>query len=235
MTQIAKVSEKDLKEMFNNFVHVGHRTQKWNPKMKKYLYGEFDGVHVINLEKTYDCLQRAIDFMSKSISEGKIILFVSTKPQTVKLIEELATSCGMPFVATKWIPGLLTNFATIKTRIKYLSDLKEQEASGEFDKYTKKEASMLRKTIEKLQASLGGVQNLKSKADVLFVVDVERDKIVVTEANKLNIPVVAFVDSNSDPKSVDYPIPANDDAMKSLKYLMGKIEESLKRKPKTTK
>lgn len=227
--------EKLLKEMFDNCVHIGHRTQKWNPKMKKFLYGELSGLHIINLEKTLNCLNDALAFMTKMISEARTILFVSTKPQSVKLVETLANNCNMPYVTQKWIPGLLTNFSTIKRRIKYLSDLKEQEASGEFEKYTKKEASTLKKTIDKLQTSLGGVQDMKKKPDAVFVVDVVRDKIVVQEANKLGLPVIAFIDSNSDPKSVNYPIPANDDAMKSLKYLLGKIGEVLKKKPTKTK
>ncbi|MBD3360336.1 30S ribosomal protein S2 [Candidatus Peregrinibacteria bacterium] len=228
--------DKQIAEkMFDNAVHIGHHTQKWNPRMKKFLYGEMDGIHIINLEKTIKYFEEAISFMSKLFSEGKIILFVSTKPQTVKIVEELANSCSMPYVTVKWIPGLLTNYSTIKRRIKYLADLKEQESSGEFEKYTKKEASSLRKTIEKLETSLGGVQNLKSMPDAVFVVDVYRDEIVVKEANKLGIPVVGLVDSNSDPSLVDYPIPANDDALKSLGYLLKKIEESLKKKPAKTK
>jgi small subunit ribosomal protein S2 len=227
--------EKLLKEMFDNAVHVGHRTQKWNPKMKKYLYGELSGLHVIDLAKTLECFNDALAFMSKTISEGKTVLFVSTKPQSVKLIEDLAGGCNMPYVTQKWIPGLLTNFPTVKRRIKYLADLKEQEATGEFEKYTKKEASSLKKTIDKLQTSLGGVQNLRKKPDAVFVVDVVRDKIVVKEANKLKIPVIALIDSNSEPSTVDYPIPANDDAMKSLRFLLGKIGEVLKSKPSKSK
>lgn len=232
-------TDKTVKDMFANAVHVGHRTQKWNPKMKKMLYGEKSGFHVINLEKTVENLEKALKFMSKMSSEGKTILFVSTKPQSVKLVEDLAKGCKMPYVVQKWIPGLLTNFPTLKTRIKYLADLKEQEASGEFEKYTKKEASSLKKTINKLETALGGVQNLKDTPDAVFVVDIIRDAIVVKEANKLGIPVVALVDSNADPGVVNYPIPANDDALKSLTYLLGRVEEVLKgpkpkAKPKPT-
>ncbi len=235
MTATAKSSDSVIKEMLDNAVHVGHRTQKWNPRMKKYLYGELSGHHIINLEKTVEFFDAALKFMSKLVNEGKTILFVSTKPQSVRLLEELAETCRTPFVTQKWIPGLLTNFPTIKSRIKYLAKLKEQESSGGFDKYTKKEASSLRKTIVKLETSLGGVEGLDKKPDAVFVVDVVRDKIVVAEANKLGIPVIGFVDSNADPSMVDYPIPANDDAMKSLKYLLGKISEVLKKKPKSKK
>lgn len=229
------VNEKIIKEMFDNSVHIGHRTQKWNPRIKKYLYGEMSGIHVINLEKTLECLDNALAFMSKLMSEGRTILFVSTKPQSIKLVEDLAKECHMPFVTQKWIPGLLTNFSTIKRRIKYMSDLKEKEATGDFDKYTKKEASKLKKAIEKLETSLGGVEGLDRMPDAVFVVDTVRDKIVIKEANKLNIPVIGLVDSNADPSSIQYPIPANDDAMNSLKYLLGKIGDVLKKPTKTKK
>lgn len=224
------VADKIVEEMFKNAVHIGHRTEKWDPRMKKFLYAEQNGFHVINLEKTAVNLDKALKFMSKLMIEGKIILFASTKPQSLKLVEDLAKSCKMPYVVSKWISGLLTNFPTIKKRIKYLSDLKEREAAGEFEKYTKKEASSLRKTIDKLQIALGGVSNLDSKPDAVFVVDVVRDAIVVKEANKLKIPVVALVDSNANPTSIDYPIPANDDALKPLSYLLGKIQETLTKK-----
>lgn len=217
--------QDDLKTMFENAVHIGHRTQKWNPRMKKYLYGEHEGIHVINLEKTSKCLEEALKFLAKLSSEGKTVLFVSTKPQSVKLVETVAGKCNSPYVVSKWIPGLITNFVTIKRRIKYLADLRAQEESGEFDKYTKKEASNLKKTIEKLQLALGGVQNLMREPDAVFVIDAVRDAIVVKEANRIGIPVVGFVDSNADPTNLTYPIPANDDSLKSLKYLLGRVED----------
>lgn len=225
------MSKQDLKAMFDNVMHIGHRTQKWNPLMKEYIYGEKNGVHIINLEKTLERLEKAIQFLSKMSNEGKTILFVSTKPQSVKLLEDLATSVNMPYVTTKWIPGLLTNFSTVKLRIKYLRDLKEQEAAGEFEKYTKKEASKLKKTIDQLQLSLGGVENVKSTPDAIFVVDTVRDTIVVKEAIRLGIPIVGLVDTNGDPTIVNYPIPVNNNALKSLTYLFGKVKESLSRKP----
>jgi len=203
--------------------------------MRKYLHGEKGGIHVFNLELTLKMLNDSLDFMKKSVSEGKTVLFVSTKPQAIKLVEETAKDCGMPYVVTRWIPGLITNFGTIKKRIKYLKDLKEQEATGEFDKYTKKEASKLKKTIEKLETSLGGVQEMTRKPDVIFVVDVVKDKIVVEESNRAGIPVVAIVDSNSNPEGVDYPIPGNDDAVRSINYLVGKIAEAVKGSKKAKK
>ncbi|MEK7673343.1 MAG: 30S ribosomal protein S2 [Patescibacteria group bacterium] len=217
-----------INEMFDSAVHIGHRTQKWDPRMRKYIYGEKNGVHIINLEKTNECFVKALNFLTKSVSEGKNVLFVSTKPQSIRLVEEAAQSCGMPYVVAKWIPGLLTNFSTIKTRIRYLSDLKSQESLGDFDKYTKKEASKLRKVIEKLTVTLGGVQNLNARPDVVFIVDILRDKIVVKEARKLGIPVVGISDTNADPTTVDYPVPGNDDAIKSLGYLVSKVVEAIK-------
>jgi len=221
--------------MFENAVHVGHRSQKWNPRMKKFIYGERNGIHVINLEKTVEYLERALEFLSKLSAEGRTLLFVSTKPQSVKLLEELAKDCHMPYVVSKWIPGLLTNFGTLKNRIKYLADLKEQEKTGELDKYTKKEVSKLKKTMEKLELSLGGVQNLKDKPDAVFVVDAVRDHIVVEEANRLKVPVIAIVDTNADPTSITYPIPGNDDAVKSLIYFFNKIKGAFQKSSKATK
>lgn len=218
--------------MFENAVHVGHRAQKWNPRMKKYLYGEKDGIHIINLEKTAEGLEKALAFLEKLVSEGKNVLFVSTKPQSLKLIEESAKSCGMPYVVSRWIPGLLTNFSTLKNRIKYFVNLKAEMASGEFDKYTKKEAAKLKKIIDTLELSLGGVQNLRGVPDAVFVIDTVRDKIAVKEAKVVGIPIVAITDSNSDPTVIEFPIPGNDDALKSLTFLVGKVVSSLNKERK---
>lgn len=218
------MQKEEIKKMFENAVHIGHRTQKWNPRMKKYIHGERNGIHIINLEKTYEMLEKALAFLSKSFSENKTVLFVSTKPQSVKLLEELAKECSMPYVVSKWIPGLLTNFTTIKSRTKYLADLKRQVETGEISKYTKKEVSKMKKIMDKLQIALGGVQNMTSKPDVVFVVDALRDKIVVKEARRMKIPVVGIVDTNADPSGLTYPIPGNDDAIKSLTYFLDTIK-----------
>lgn len=225
----------ELKKMFECAVHIGHRTQKWDPRMRKFIHGERHGIHIINLEKTLECLEKALAFLAKSVAEGKTILFVSTKPQSVKLLEEAAKECRVPYVVSKWIPGLITNFSTLKTRIKYLASLKSQEESGEFEKYTKKEASKLKKVIDKLQISLGGVQNLTARPDVVFVMDALRDRIVVKEARRLRIPVIGIVDTNADPTIVNYPIPGNDDALKSLTYFIEKIKEVFKTSSKAKK
>ncbi len=216
------------KDMFENAVHIGHRTYQWNPKMKKYIFGEQNGIHIINLEETAERLADSTSFLSEMASKGKTILFVSTKPQAHGLLKEAASACKMPYVVSKWIPGLLTNFSTVKRRIKYLSDLKQQRDSGEFDKYTKKEIAKLNKTIMQLEMALGGVEGMTRKPDAVVVLDAHRDQIPAKEATLCNIPVVAFVDTNADPKDIDYPIPANDDALTSLKYLVGEIVNSLK-------
>jgi len=215
---------QDVKTMFENGVHIGHRTQKWNPKMKKFIFGEKNGIHLIDLEKTFDYLEKALTFLAKLGNEGKKILFVSTKPQSLKLVEDVAKACHMPYVISKWIPGLLTNFGTLKTRIKYLTDLKRQESTGEFEKYTKKEAGKLRKIIEKLEGTLGGVEGMIALPDAIFVVDSVRDFIAIEEARTLRIPVVGITDTNADPTMVDYPIPGNDDAIKSLEFFLNQVQ-----------
>lgn len=214
----------DINEMLKAAVHFGHKTQKWNPKMKPYIYGAHEGIHVFDLEKTKQHLESALDFLKRTVSQGKTVLFVSTKAQAANLIVDAAKETNMPYVVHRWMGGLLTNFATIKQRIRYLKKLKNDEKAGEFEKYTKKEASQLRKSIEKLETTLGGVSNLDSLPHVIFLTDVIRDKIVVREAKKVKIPVVAIVDSNADPDDIAYPIPANDDAVKSLTYLIDLVK-----------
>lgn len=222
--------EKLLKEMLENAVHFGHRPSKWNPKMAPYIHGKHSGVHIFDLNKTAECLARACEFLKTLSRENKTILFVSTKQQAVEIVHDTAEACGMPYITHKWVPGLLTNFSTIKQRIKYLKDLKAQEASGEFEKYTKKEALYRHKTIIKLQTALGGVQEMSKKPDALFLVDVTRDHIVVNEANKLGLPIIAITDSTANPQEITYPIPGNDDAIKSITFFLNKIGEAVGKK-----
>ena len=213
--------------MLANAVHFGHKTAKWNPKMAPFLYTKRNGVHVFDLNQSYQGLKAAQDFLRTACSQGKQVLFVSTKQQATGIIRDAAEKCGMPFVTSKWIPGLLTNFKTIRARVKYLDQLKKDEESGEFDKYTKKEAGNLKKQIQKLENSLGGVANLEKPPKIVFVVDVVRDKIAVREAKKIGATVVAIVDSNADPDGIDYPIPGNDDAVKSITFLTEQITEAI--------
>lgn len=221
------MSQVELKEMLSNAVHFGHQTQKWDPRMKQYLYGVRDGIHIFDLQKTFDKLQNALNFLQKTTAEGKTILFVSTKQQAASLIENTAKKCKMPYVTYKWIGGLLTNYPSVKKRIKYYVDLENQSSTGELEKFTKKEVSKFKKDIEKLQLAFSGLKDLKKLPDVIFVIDCVRDNIAIKEAIKLKIPVVGITDSNSNPEEIDYPIPGNDDAVKSLKYFLGKVEDSI--------
>lgn len=221
------MSQAELKEMLSAAVHFGHQNYKWNPKMKPYLYGVREGVHIFDLQKTFSKLNEALSFLQKNVDEGKTILFVSTKQQGSSMVRDTAKKCGMPYVTHKWIGGLLTNFSTVKKRIKHFLDLLDKQESGEFEKYTKKEQSKFIKEIDKLQTAFGGLKTMKKLPDVLFVVDCVRDNIAVKEAVKLKIPIVAITDSNADPDEIDYPIPGNDDAIKSIKYFLGKVEDAV--------
>jgi len=217
-----------VEEMVQNAVHFGHRVKKWNPKMKPYIYGDANGVHLFDLNKTKDHLENLLDVIKKTVEDGKTILFVSTKPQTTEKVAEVAAIHDMPYVTKKWFGGLLTNFDTMKERLRYYKNLKEQQETGEFERYTKKEAVKFEKEIAKLEHALGGIQNMRRVPDMLFVVDGKRDLIAIKEARKLRIPVVGFCDTNCDPDLYTHLVPANDDAVKSLGYLLGKVEETLK-------
>jgi len=221
------MSDISLKEMAKCAVHFGHPTQKWNPKMKPYIYGSRYGIHVFDLKKSAEGLIKALDFLATSARNNKEILFVGTKQQCRKLLYEIKEETGMPIVTDKWIPGLLTNFKTIKERINYFKKLKEDDSRGELSKYTKAEQNKLRKKIQDLSVSLSGVENMQGKPDVIFVSDVVRDQIAVKEARRLGIPIVAIVDTNADPDTVDYVIPANDDAIKSLEFILGLVKEAI--------
>jgi len=213
--------------MLANAVHFGHKSAKWNPKMAPYLYGKRNSVHIFDLNQTYKGLMEALNFLRTAVSQGKKVLFVSTKQQSTRLIREEAEKCRMPYVTSKWIPGLLTNFKTIRSRVKYMKKLKEEEEAGEFEKYTKKEALNFHKQIHKLETALGGVADLEKPPKIVFVVDVVRDKIAVAEAKKTGATVVAIVDSNANPDGIDYVIPANDDAIKSITYLVTQISAAI--------
>lgn len=221
------MSDISLKEMAKNGVHFGHPTRRWNPKMKPYIYAKKHGIHILDLNQTASCLVKALDFLSNAARAKKTILFVSTKQQSHDLLQDIHNTTKQPIVTDKWIPGLLTNFKTIEKRIKYFKDLKKQDVSGGLEKYTKKEQVKLRKKIQDLSSSLSGVEHMEKSPDLLFIVDVTRDNIALKEAKRLKIPVVAMVDTNADPDMVDYPIPANDDATKSLKYILTLVKEAV--------
>jgi small subunit ribosomal protein S2 len=217
----------ELKDMLKHAVHFGHYTNKWNPKMKKFIYSSRSGVHVFDLHKTLKAFDTALVYLNELRRQGKTVLFVSTKQQATPVVTKTAQDLALPYVTYKWIPGLLTNYSTVSRRIHELKKLKRMRAEDDFAGYTKKEISKIEKQITKLDQALGGVESLERAPDCLFVVDVVRDFIAVKEAKKMGIPVVAIVDTNGDPDMIDYPIPANDDAIKSLNYLLGKVKQAL--------
>lgn len=221
------MSDISIKEMAKNAVHFGHPTHKWNPKMKPYLFGARQGIHIFDLQKTAKALVIALDFLSNAARAKKTILFVGTKQQCHAALVDIKKVTKMPIVTDKWIPGLLTNFKTIKKRITYFKQLKLDDASGALQKYTKKEQVKLRKKVQDLSSTLSGVEEMEDLPDLVFVTDIVRDHIPVEEARKLHIPVIGIVDSNGDPDMVDLPIPANDDAIKSIEYILNLAKEAI--------
>ncbi len=216
-----------MKQMVQAAVHFGHKTAKWNPKMKKYIYGERDGIHVFDLFKSKNALDMAMDFVRSLVKQNKTILLVSTKKQAQKQIESVALEAGMPFISQKWIGGLLTNFDILRKRIKYFNEIRELEKKGELLKYTKKEVLKIKKNIEKLEVMFGGVAQLSKIPDALFLLDTVRDNLALSEAKKMNIPVVGIVDTNSDPTLLNYPIPGNDDALKSIEFFLNTLKNTI--------
>ena len=224
-----------LEELAKNAVHFGHKTTRWNPKMKKYIYGASNGVHVFDLNKTAEHLKTLVVEMQKLAKQGKTILFVSTKPQTKALLEEFQEASGYPIVVNKWVGGMMTNFETIRGRIKTMKNLEAMFETGEISKYTKKEQSKLSKDLEKLQDAFGGIRNLFKAPDAVFIIDGKRDINAVREAKKLNIPVIGLADTNVDPDNYDMLIPANDDAISSLAYILSFVFEAAKDNPRMQK
>jgi small subunit ribosomal protein S2 len=216
-----------MKELLEAGAHFGHRKSAWNPKMKPYIYQERNRMHIIDLTKTVRLLEEAYDFVRDLAAEGKQILFVGTKQQAKKCVEEEADRCGSAYINNRWLGGFLTNFSTLKKRIERLSHLQREEKEGLWEKLPKKEESRLRKELEKLIKNLGGVRNMDGLPYAIFVTDVRVEDIAVKEAKKVGIPVVAIIDSNVDPTLIDYPIPANDDAIKSIKLITGKIADAI--------
>lgn len=217
-------SEKDL---LASACHFGHPKEKWNPKMKDFLYGVRRGIHIFDLSKTKQHLEKACGELKKLQDEGKVVLFVSTKQQSIPLVEELGRVLNQPVVTKKWIPGLLTNWPTLKRRLQYYLDLRRGFQTGEMEKYTKKEQTHLRKMLTKLDAALSGVAHMSSLPNALFVVDAVRDHVAVLEAKKLNIPVYGICDSNANPDEFAVCIPANDDAVKSITLILSTILAAL--------
>lgn len=216
-----------MKHLLEAGVHFGHQTRTWNPKMDKYIYTSRNGVHIIDLEKTVTQIEQAYAFVRDTINEGRSILFVGTKKQAQEAIKEEALRCGMYYINSRWLGGTLTNFKTIRTRIERLIKLDQMETMGEFSFLPKKEVLGLLAERDQLEKNLGGIKNMRSLPDVVFVVDIEKEHIAVREARKLGIPVVALVDTKCDPDLVDYVIPGNDDAIRAIKLIAATIANAV--------
>ncbi|MET0105568.1 MAG: 30S ribosomal protein S2 [Sedimenticola sp.] len=211
-----------MREMLEAGVHFGHQTRYWNPKMGSYIFGQRNKIHIVNLEKTLPLYKEAMNYLGSLAANGGKILFVGTKRAARDTVREEAERCGMPYVNHRWLGGMLTNFKTIKQRIKRLKDLEAMFEDGSVERFNKKEALGLRREMEKLDLSLGGIKDMAGLPDVLFVVDTGHENIAVAEAKKLGIPVVGVVDTNNDPDSIDYVIPGNDDAIRAIQlYVQG--------------
>ncbi len=220
------MAEVTMKQLLEAGVHFGHQTRRWDPKMRPYIYGERNGIHIIDLRQTVDQIAKAIDVTRDIVAEGGTVLFVGTKKQAQAAIEEQAQRAGQPFVNYRWLGGMLTNFRTIQQRIFYMRELRRMEDTGEFDNMIKKEGLKLRRELAKLEANLGGVANMEGLPDLVFVIDVITEATAVKEADRLGIPIIALVDSNSDPDAVDYVIPGNDDAIRAADLIASAIAEA---------
>ena len=221
------MSQVSMRDMLKAGCHFGHQTRYWNPKMGKYIFGARNKIHIINLEKTLPMFNEALSFVEKLAAGKNKILFVGTKRSASKIVREEASRAGMPFVDHRWLGGMLTNYKTIRASIKRLRDLEAQSQDGTFEKLTKKEALMRTRDLEKLERSLGGIKDMGGLPDALFVIDVDHERIAITEANKLGIPVIGIVDTNSSPEGVDYIIPGNDDAIRAVQLYLGAMADAV--------
>ncbi len=221
------MSVVSMKQLLEAGVHFGHQTRRWNPKMAEYIFTERNGIYIIDLQKTVKKLEEAYMFVRDITSDGGEILFVGTKKQAQLSVKEEAERCEMPYVDARWLGGMLTNFRTIRRRIDRLNQLRKMREDGTFELLPKKEVIKLNGEIDKLEKFLGGIQNMKKAPVAMFVVDPRKEKIAVAEAHKLNIPVVAIVDTNCDPDDVDYVIPGNDDAIRAVKLLVGAMADAV--------
>jgi small subunit ribosomal protein S2 len=208
-----------MKALLETGVHFGHRTRRWNPKMKPYIFTERNGVHIVDLQQTITAIHKFYELIRDTVGAGGTVLFVGTKRQAQETIAQEAQRCGMPYMNQRWLGGTLTNWRTIRQRIDHLLNLEARRDRGDFERLTKKEALGLQRQIEKLNNRLGGIREMRNLPDLLFVIDVRRETTAVAEANKLNIPIIAIVDTNCDPDPIDYVIPANDDAIRAIKLI----------------
>src|SRR3989337_1838785 len=216
-----------IKELLEAVVHLGHQTKRWNPKMKKYLFGERNGIYIIDLQKTLKKFKEAAEFITRVAAEGLPVVFVGTKKQAADVIEEEARRCEQFFVNHRWLGGTLTNFQTIRKSVNRLRQIEETEVKGELERLTKKEAMRVRREGPELEHALGGIKGMDRLPGAIFVIDTKNERIAVREARRLGIPVVAVVDTNSDPEQVDHPIPGNDDAIRAIRLMVARIADAV--------
>lgn len=216
-----------VKELLESGVHFGHQTKRWNPKMKRFIFDARNGIHIIDLSKTLNQLNEACDFLSKTVAKGGKILFVGTKKQAQEAIKESAKACGQMFVTERWLGGTLTNLQTIRRSLGRLRQIEKMEADGSINAYVKQEQSAIRREAARLFKNLDGIRTLENKPAAMFVIDVKREHNAVAEARRLNIPIVALVDTNCDPDLVDYPIPGNDDAIRSVRLILNVVTQTI--------
>ncbi|HAH86545.1 MAG: 30S ribosomal protein S2 [Armatimonadota bacterium] len=216
-----------MKELLEAGVHFGHQTRKWNPKMKRYIYGGRNGIHIIDLHQTLKLFEVARQFIQDTAANGDVVLFVGTKKQAQESIQEAAKRCGMYWVNQRWLGGMLTNWKTIQTRIARLAELVKMQEEGIFEKLPKKETARLIEEMDKLERYLGGIKDMPKLPSAVYIVDLKKERIALAEARKLEIPVVAIVDTNCDPDEIDYVIPGNDDAIRAIKLITNKLADAI--------
>ncbi len=227
LKEVFDVAVISMKQLLEAGVHFGHQTRRWNPKMDRYIFTERNGIYIIDLQKTVKKVESAYNFVRDLAADGGKILFVGTKKQAQDSVKDEAERCGMYFINQRWLGGTLTNFKTIQKRITRLKNLEKMQEDGTFDVLPKKEVILLKKEMDRLEKFLGGIKDMKGVPDALFVIDPRKERIAIAEAHKLNIPIVAIVDTNCDPDEIDYVIPGNDDAIRAVKLLTGKMADAV--------
>jgi small subunit ribosomal protein S2 len=226
MDELSERTITSMKQLLEAGVHFGHQAKRWNPKMRPYIFGERNGIHILNLQQTAGALDEARAFVSDVVERGGMILFVGTKKQAQETIREEAERCGMFYVNNRWLGGLLTNFVTIRSRLKYMSDLETRQANGELELLPKTEQLQLLGELSRLQQNLGGIKTMRRLPDAVFIVDPKREAIAVKEASRLGVPIIAMVDTNCDPDPIDHVIPSNDDAIRAIRLVTSRIADA---------
>jgi small subunit ribosomal protein S2 len=229
MDTVQVPADVTVKDLLDAGLHFGHQTKRWNPKMKPFVFDKRTGIHILDLTKTLSQLEKAKQFVYETAARGRPILFVGTKKQAQQVTLDIATACGQPYVTTRWLGGTLTNSATIRKRIKYMHQITKMEQDGSFDKMPKKEVAVLRHELERLRKNFSGMATMTEKPGAMFVIDINRESIAVAEANRLHIPVIAIVDTNTDPEPIDYPIPGNDDAIRGIRLIADALAASIQK------